>query len=301
MASKRRQAEIQRVTYRRAAPFLLPAAALYTIFLLFPLVQTLWLSFNKWNGFKTVAPKWVGLQNYKDEFTLDPVFGTAVKNSLIWVILSLLIPVLLGLLLALALNRKLWGRNILRSIFYIPAVLAGIAVATMWNWIYNPDFGLLNSIAFALGHPEWQKQWLGDPHMALYCIFVAFVWQATGMTMVLFLAGLQAVPKELDEAAHVDGANAWQRFWAVTVPALQPTTTVVITLTIVNSLKVFDLVVGTTNGGPAQSTQVLALWSYYQSFGNHTFGLGAALATVLLAITLCLVLPYMVWNLRRDK
>ena len=265
------------------------------------MIQTIYLSFTRWNGFKTVKPIWVGLENYRYEFTNDPVFVTALKNSVIWVILSLLLPMVLGLLLALALNRKLIGRNILRSLFYIPAVLAGIAVASMWNWIYNPDFGLLNSLANSLGHPEWQRQWLGNPKIALYCIFAAFIWQATGIIMVLYLAGLQAVPQELVEAARVDGANAWERFRAVVVPALRPTTAVVFTLTIINSLKVFDLVVGMTNGGPAQSTQVLALWSYYQSFGNHTFGTGAALATVLLAITLCLILPYMIWTLRGEK
>ncbi len=288
-------------SYWRAAPFLAPALILYVVFLIYPLFQTIYLSFTEWNGFKTVEPVWVGLKNYNKVFTDDPVFITAFKNSIIWVVLSLVLPVAFGLLLALALNKKLCGRNILRSLYYIPAVLAGIAVASMWKWIYNPDFGLLNSVAIALGHPEWQKQWLGDTRLALYCIFAAFIWQATGLIMVLYLAGLQAVPQELVEAARVDGANAWERFRAVVVPALRPTTAVVITLTIINSLKVFDLVVGMTNGGPAQSTQVLALWSYYQSFGNHTFGTGAVLSTVLLAITLCLILPYMIWTLKGQK
>jgi raffinose/stachyose/melibiose transport system permease protein len=289
------------VSYWQATPFLGPAVILYSVFLIYPLLQTIYLSFTRWNGFKTVKPVWVGLENYRYVISSDPVFITAFKNSLIWVVLSLLLPMFLGLLLALALNRKLMGRNILRSLFYIPAVLAGIAVASMWKWIYNPDFGLLNSLANSLGHPEWQKQWLGDPKIALYCIFAAFIWQATGIIMVLYLAGLQAVPQELMEAARVDGANAWERFRAVVVPALRPTTAVVITLTIINSLKVFDLVVGMTNGGPAQSTQVLALWSYYQSFGNQTFGIGAVLATALLLITLCLILPYMIWTLRGEK
>lgn len=288
-------------SYLRALPFIGPALVLYSLFLIYPLLQTIWLSFTEWNGFKTVEPVYVGLNNYKYIFTQDPVFITALKNSVIWVTLSLALPMLLGLLLALALNRKLKGRNFLRSVFYIPAVLAGIAVASMWKWIYNPDFGLLNSIAISLGHPEWQSQFLGDPKIALYCIFAASIWQSTGVTMVLYLAGLQAVPQELNEAARVDGAGAWQRFRAVTLPALRPTTTVVFTLTIIGSLKVFDLVVGMTNGGPAQSSQVLALWSYYQSFGNHTFGSGAALSTVLLVITLSLILPYMIWTLRSDN
>jgi raffinose/stachyose/melibiose transport system permease protein len=290
-----------RVSYFRALPFLAPATVLYSIFVIYPLLQTIWLSFTKWNGFKTVEPVFVGLKNYRYIFTKDPVFYTALKNSFIWVILSLLIPMLLGLLLAVALNQNIVGRNFFRSVFYIPAVLAGIAVSAMWNWIYNPDFGVINSIFTYLGHPEWGQQWLGDPKLALFSIFVPYVWQATGFIMVLYLAGLQSVPQDLLEAARVDGANAWQRFWAVTVPALRPTTSVVLALTIINSLKVFDLVVGMTNGGPAQATQVLALWSYYQSFGNHTFGQGSALSTVLLGITLAIILPYLIWTLRGEK
>jgi raffinose/stachyose/melibiose transport system permease protein len=188
----------------------------------------------------------------------------------------------------------------MRAIFYIPAVFASITVAAMWRWIYNPTLGFVNQLLEAVGLGDWTQSWLGDPKFALASIFVANIWQAVGFSMVLFLAGLQTVPEELMEAAKLDGANAWQRFRAVTVPALRPTTVVVIILTIINSLKVFDLVVGMTGGGPAQSTQVLALWSYTQSFTNHQFGMGGAVATVLLIVTLAIVIPYMAWSLKGE-
>jgi raffinose/stachyose/melibiose transport system permease protein len=179
-------------------------------------------------------------------------------------------------------------------------VFASITVAAMWRWIYNPTLGFVNQLLTGIGLEQYTQSWLGDPRFALASIFVANIWQAVGFSMVLFLAGLQGVPHELIDASKVDGAGAWQRFLAVTLPALRPTTVVVVILTIINSLKVFDLVVGLTGGGPAQSTQVLALWSYQQSFTNHQFGMGGAVATVLLIVTLALVIPYMLWSMRGD-
>ncbi|WP_082097451.1 carbohydrate ABC transporter permease [Demequina silvatica] len=258
------------------------------------------LSFFTWSGFKTDEPAFVGIDNYVRMFTSDPVFWKAFGNSVIWVVLSLLVPMMLALLLALGLNRKMLGRNLLRSVFYLPAVFASITVAAMWRWLYNPTLGMVNQLLEAVGLEEWTRTWLGDPKIALYSVFVASVWQAVGFSMVLLLAGLQNVPQELVEAAKIDGANAWQVFRNVTIPALRPTFIVVVILTMINSLKVFDLIVGMTGGGPAQSTQVLALWSYTQSFTNHSFGQGGAVATVLLLVSLALVVPYMLWTMRGE-
>ena len=279
--------------------FLLPALAIYGVFALYPMVDGLWLSFYDWDGI-SADRNWVGLENYVQIFTQDPVFWTAVQNSVIWVVLSLIIPTAIGLAFAVALDQKLRGRNAFRAALYLPAVIASIAVATMWSWMYNPIFGIVNATFEALGL-EWLIQdWLGDPDIALYSILVAYAWQATGMAMVLFLAGLQNVPAELKEAARADGANRWQVFRAVTFPALMPTFVVVTVLSIINSLKVFDLVYGMTAGGPAQSTQVLALWSYTQSFTLHDYGNGMAVAMVLLAVTLAIVIPYYFWLGRGD-
>jgi len=283
-----------------ALPYLLPAVALYGYFIAYPMLDSIRLSFYKWSGFRTETPEFVGLDNYRRLFTADPVFWKAFGNSVIWVVLSLLIPMVLGLLLALALNRRIVGRNLMRSVIYIPAVFASITVAAMWRWIYNPTLGLVNQGLEAVGLGDWAQSWLGDPKIALYSVFAASVWQAVGFPMVLFLAGLQSVPPELVDAAKIDGAGTWQVFRNVTLPALRPTTVVVVILTIINSLKVFDLIVGMTGGGPAQSTQVLALWSYTQSFTNHSFGAGGAVATVLLVLSLCLVIPYMAWSMKGD-
>ena len=281
-----------------ALPYLIPTIVLYGYFIVYPMLDSVRLSFYKWSGFRTETPEFVGLANYIRMFTKDPVFWQALRNSIFWVVLSLAVPMLLGLLLALALNRKMIGRNLMRSVFYIPAVFASITVAAMWRWIYNPTLGLINQLLTAIGLESWTQSWLGDPKFAFYSVFIASIWQAVGFPMILFLAGLQGVPPELVEAAKLDGASAWQVFRNVTMPALRPTTTVVVILTTINSLKVFDLIVGMTGGGPAQSTQVLALWSYTESFSNHQFGAGGAVSTVLLLVCLCLVIPYLVWSMK---
>lgn len=281
-------------------PFLLPALIIYAVFALYPMVGALELSFYNWDGV-SADRNFVGLQNYVQIFTQDPVFWTAVRNSIAWVVMSLIVPTLVGLMLALALNQQLFARTAFRAIFYLPAIIASIAVATIWSWMYNPILGVVNAALKSLGMSEAIRDWLGDPKIALFSIFIAYVWQSSGVSMVLFLAGLQGVPEELKEAARVDGANRWHVFWHVIRPCLRETFVVVTVLTVINSLKVFDLIVGMTSGGPAQSTQVLALWSYTQSFSLHDFGNGMAIAMVLLAITLIIVVPYLLWTSREDK
>lgn len=282
-------------------PYLIPAGLLYLVFVAYPMLDAVRLSFFDWSGFRTQEQIFVGLDNYIRLFTFDPVFWTAFKNTVIWVVLSLLVPVVLSLILAIAMNRRMLGRNTFRSIFYMPAVFASITVAAVWRWIYNPTLGALNQFLEAVGLGSWTREWLGDPAIAIYSVFAASIWQAVGFGLVLFLAGLQQVSQDHLDAARVDGANSWQTFRHVTIPALRPTTTVVIVLTIINSLKVYDLVVGMTGGGPAQSTQVLALWSVTQSLYNHNFGVGSAIATVLLVLSLALVVPYLIWSLKEDK
>jgi raffinose/stachyose/melibiose transport system permease protein len=265
------------------------------------MINAIYLSFHSWTGFSRSPIDFVGLSNYQAIFFRDPVFWTAFRNTFIWVALSLIIPTVLGLMLALAVNERLPGRNLFRTIFYLPAVLAPIAVATMWRWMYNPNFCVVNDSLRRLGLDGLAQQWLGEPRIALFSIFVASVWIVTGLNMVLFLAGLQNVEQELVDAAHIDGAGPVNVFRFVTLPALRPVVIIVVVLTIINSLKVFDLIVGMTGGGPAQSTQVLALWSYTQSFGHHSFGTGNAIAVVLLVITLIIVIPYLVWSMREDR
>jgi raffinose/stachyose/melibiose transport system permease protein len=298
----RRRRRILHVGFLAALPFLAPVLLMYGMFVISPMISSIVLSFFDWSGYEGAPRTFVGLDNYIRVFTADPVFWQAFFNTVQWVLLSMIIPVALGLAMALALNRPIFGRNVFRSVFYIPGVVAAIAVANMWRWIYNPNLGVGASLGKALGLP-WLAdiQWLGNPNLALYSVFVAFVWQIAGTNMVLFIAGLQGVSQEQTEAARVDGANARQVFWNVTLPALRPALVIVIVTTVIHSIKLFDLIVGMTGGGPAQRTQVLALWSYTQSFLNSDYGVGNAIATILLFVTLIVVVPYILWTARSTK
>lgn len=281
-----------------ACLFLAPALLVYVVFAVFPLFDVVWLSFMKWNGL-TPEREFVGWANYVGVLRSDPVFWGALRNTLVWTLLAVAIPPLIGFALALGLNQNLPGRVPLRALFYLPVIIAPIAVATMWRWMYDPFFGLFNALLGALGLQHLIQDWLGDRDVALYAVFVAYVWQSVGFSMVLFMAGLQSVSQTLLEAARIDGAGRWGAFRHVTLPALKPTIAIVVILSMINSLKAFDIVYGMTGGGPVQSTQMLALWAYSQSMQIYDFGRGSAISVILLAITLVIVLPYLRWTQHR--
>ncbi|MBX5193800.1 sugar ABC transporter permease [Rhizobium sp. NZLR10] len=284
----------------QAAILLVPALAIYAVFALYPMLNVVILSFQKWNGLDANR-QFVGIANYSAIFTRDPVFWVAFRNTVIWTLMSLIFPPMVGLLLALSLNQKIFGRNGLRAIFYLPVIIAPIAVATMWKWMYDPFFGLFAQLLTSWGMQSWIKDWLGNRDIALYSVFVAYLWQTVGFSMVLFLAGLQSVSQTLVEAARIDGAGRWAVFKHVTLPALRPTITIVLVLSIISSLKAFDIVYGLTGGGPAQSTQMLALWAFTQAMQIFDFGRGAAISVVLLLITMAVVIPYLRWTQKHEE
>jgi len=301
----RRQLPSRREVWSGRSPFvqglvmLAPAVLIYAVFAFYPMLDVIHLSFLKWNGLTDNRP-FVGFNNYVQIFTADPVFWVAFRNVVIWTSLSIVIPPMIGFSLALGLNQPLPGRNPLRAVYYLPVIIAPIAVATMWRWMYDPFSGLFNQILTGIGMPGLILDWLGDRNVALYSMFAASVWQSVGFSMVLFLAGLQGVSQTLLEAARIDGAGRFGSFRYVTLPALRSTVTIVLILSLINSLKAFDLVYGMTGGGPAQSTQMLAMWSYTQAMQLGNFGNGSAISVVLLLVTLVIVVPYLRWTLRRE-
>ncbi|MGO7956618.1 carbohydrate ABC transporter permease [Rhizobium leguminosarum] len=284
----------------QALILLVPALAIYAVFALYPMLNVVILSFQKWNGLDPNR-QFVGIANYQAIFTKDPVFWVAFRNTVIWTVMSLIFPPMVGLLLALSLNQKIFGRNGLRAIFYLPVIIAPIAVATMWKWMYDPFFGLFSQLLTSWGMQGWINDWLGNRDIALYSVFVAYLWQTVGFSMVLFLAGLQNVSQTLVEAARIDGAGRWKVFKHVTLPALRPTITIVLVLSVISSLKAFDIVYGLTGGGPAQSTQMLALWAFTQAMQIFDFGRGAAISVVLLLITMAVVIPYLKWTQKHEE
>ena len=282
-----------RLSANQGLALLAPALLVYCVFALYPMLNVVFLSFMEWNGL-TATKQFVGLDNYVQVFTQDPVFWQAVRNTVLWTVLSVIFPPAMGFALALALNQNIPGRGPLRALFYLPVIIAPIAVATMWRWMYDPFFGLFNATLTMLGLEGLIQDWLGDRNVALYAMFVASVWQTVGFSLVLFLAGLQNV-SETSSRLLASRREALEVFRFVTLPALRPSITIVLILSVINSLKAFDIVYGMTRGGPAQSTQMLALWAYTQAMQLGDFGRGAAISVVLLLITVAIVVPYMRW------
>ncbi|WP_019535117.1 carbohydrate ABC transporter permease [Paenibacillus ginsengihumi] len=279
--------------------YLLPALVIYLIVIFVPTLNTLYLSFFKWNG---VAPDktFVGLHNYTNLFLHDTVFGTALKNNLLWVAGSLLFVIGFGLLLALLLNAKLKGRIVFRGVFYFPYVLSGVIVATMWAWMYNPTQGFVNKVLESVGLESWAQAWLADPRTALGAVFIAALWHGIGQPMVLFLAGLQTIPADPYEAAIIDGAKRYQTFWHITLPLLRETFIIVFATTFIAAMKVYDIIYAMTAGGPAESTQVLSSWMYYQTFKFANIGSGSAISMILVLVSMVIIIPYVIFTTRRS-
>jgi len=279
---------------------LAPALAVYFLFAVYPMLDVIRMSFSSWNGLDAES-SFVGLANFRAVLTTDPVFWGALVNTVWWTALAVTVPNLFAFGLALALNQNLPGRSALRVVFYLPVIIASIAVATIWKWMYDPFFGLFSNLLTEWGWQGLIADWLGDRRIALWSVFVAHLWQSVGFSMVLFLAGLQSVSTTLIEAARIDGAGRWRVFRHVTLPALKPTIAIVFVLSVINSLKAFDIVYGMTGGGPAQSTQMLAMWAYTQSMQLGDFGKGAAISVILLAVTLVVVIPYLKWTMGQSE
>lgn len=279
--------------------FLLPALLVYLTVIFIPSFYSLYLSFFSWNG---VAPakEFVGLQNYADLIMKDAVFAKALLNNILWSIGSLTIILGLGLSLALLLNKKIKGRIAFRGIFYFPYVLSGVVVATIWTWIYNPMQGFINKALESLGLESWTRAWLAEPKYALAAVFVAAVWQGVGQPLVLFLAGLQTIPADPYEAAIIDGAKPYQRFWYITIPMLRETFIIVVAITMVASMKVYDIIYAMTGGGPAESTHVLASWMYIQTFKFANIGTGSAISMFLVLITMIIIVPYVFYTTKKS-
>jgi raffinose/stachyose/melibiose transport system permease protein len=287
--------------YLRFLPwvFIAPALVIYTVIVVYPMIYSSYLSLFRWDG---ISPRkvFVGLQNYVILLTQNEVFWIALKNNAVWLVASLLLPTSIGLGFALILNSKFRGSHVFRSIFYFPAVLSLAVVGLIWTWIYHPDLGLLNQALNSAGLKSLTRNWLSDPQIALYPVIIAATWNAVGLPMLLFLAGLQTVPEELLEAAKIDGAGPIRRFLLVTFPLLRETTLIVLAITAINALKAYDIVYAMTNGGPANRTQLLSTWMYFLTYNYNTVGQGTAIAVILFAITLIFAIPYIRFMTRKS-
>ncbi len=275
----------------RLSLFLMAAGplAFFLVFVIWPLAQSMYYSLTKWNGLS--APVFIGLDNFSRALS-DPNFIRAFQNTAIWLIVAVTVPTILGLLLAVLLDRPLRGSRLYKSAFYLPITLSLVVVGQVWTWIYQPEWGLINSVLEAVGLGDLTRAWLGDPQTALIAVIVAWCWQQTALALILYLAALTTVPKDLLEAAAIDGANGRQQFLRIIVPLLRPASIVVITLAVINTLKGFDIVFVLTKGGPFHMSSNLAMFMYEETFFKYRLGYGAAIATALFALAIIVVIIY---------
>jgi multiple sugar transport system permease protein/N,N'-diacetylchitobiose transport system permease protein len=283
---------------RLAAVLLLPSVVVVFGIVVYPLLRTLWTSFYAVNSPFPGHYPFVGLGNYRQTFS-NPDFWAAIRRTAYFTVVSTFLELGLGILLGLLLNVQFRGRWILRSIVVLPWALPTIVNATMWRWIFNPEYGALNALLTQLHLIPQYRSWLGSPFLALNMVILADVWKNTPLAAFLVLAGLQTIPKDLHEAARVDGAGPIRAFFSITLPLLTSTILVILVVRTIEAFKVFDIIYVMTRGGPANGTQSIAYYAYLQAFSNQRFGYGAALAYVIALFILVFALVY-VRLLRRE-
>jgi multiple sugar transport system permease protein len=273
--------------------FILPNVVGFLVFSAVPVLGALAISTLDWDMLG--APRFVGLGNYAELLGRDALFRQVLGNTAYYVLGTVPTGLVLGLALALAMNARVPGIAFLRAVFFMPVIASSVAVAMVWRWLYNRDFGLIDAVLSGLGLPA--VPWLSSTEWAMPAVIVLAVWKHLGFNMVLYLAGLQSVPQPLYEAAEIDGANAWQRLRHVTLPALAPTTFFVLVISVIGSFQVFDLAFVLTSGGPANATTTVVMYVYAQAFQLFRMGYAAAVAWLLFGIVLAVTLVQ--WRLQR--
>jgi len=275
--------------------FILPWFIGFLVFTAGPLLSSFYLSFTEWGFVDT--PVWVGFDNYR-QIPDDPIFEIALRNTVTFTVATVPLIMVVSLCLALLMSRDLHGMHVFRTIFYIPAVIGGVAMALIWSWVFNPDYGILNYILdqLGLGTPNW----LGSQEWAMRAVILLSVWNV-GFPMIVFIAGLENIPKDLYEAATLDGAGRWQKLRSITLPLLSPTIFFVLVTSIISSFQIFDVVyvISGGDGGPLRSTLVYLLYYYQTAFSYFDVGYASALIWVffvaLLALTLIVFTTQRLW------
>jgi multiple sugar transport system permease protein/raffinose/stachyose/melibiose transport system permease protein len=278
--------------------FLLPALALIGVFTLIPFVQGIVLSFQSWDGVSTDTP-FVGFDNYLRVFQ-DNIFWSSMLNAVIFGAVGLLIGGALSLGMAMAVNKAKHLSAFFRTAYYVPGVFSVVVVGMMFSWLLDPRIGIVNRLLGAIGLDWLQHNWLNDADTSIWAVAAVFVWYHWGFGFLLFLAGLQDIPKEYYEAAELDGAPAWARFRYITWPDLAPVTTIVSILTLLGGLQIFGTVQVLTNGGPGYHTEVPTLRIYKEAFEFQRYGSAAAMSVVF-GLALVALSLFQLWISRRSN
>ncbi|MGC1021246.1 sugar ABC transporter permease [Pantoea agglomerans] len=286
---------------RQAWVLLAPMLLVMLLLTAWPLLRTIWLSFTDAALIGSgETPAWIGLENYLYALS-DPDFRASIWRTLYFTLVSVTVEGIIGVLVALLLNHKFIGRNVLRVLVILPWALPTIVNAMMWRLNFNPDYGSINALLSQLGIIDGYRSWLGSPEAALDAVMFADIWKNYPLVTLLVLAALQSIPEDLFEAARLDGASAWRRFRAITFPAIVAPLGVALVLRTIDAFKIFDIIYVMTRGGPVDSTKTLSFFVYQESFSYLRAGSGAAYAILMTLMCALLITLYllMLWHQRR--
>ncbi|WMT40764.1 sugar ABC transporter permease [Paenibacillus sp. D2_2] len=265
---------------------LLPALFIFSFFVIIPILWSAWYGFYDWKGIG--AMKFIGFGNYM-EIIQDPVFAKSLRNNLIVVAASVFGQVPIALALALVLRQSTIFQRIIRSVVFLPMVLSSVVIGIIWGYIYHPQIGILNFLLDWIGLGTWKQAWLSNPNISMYMLAIPIIWNFIGPYMIMYIAALQNIPSEIEDASAIDGAKPMRMLFSIRIPMIWDTIKVTIVLCISGSLKTFDLIYVMTGGGPAHSTELLASYMYNNTFSIYRFGYGSAISTSIIIISIVLI------------
>ncbi len=282
---RKRSSGIERSQARAAYIFLIPVMLLFLVLAIIPMFAALYLSFTRYNVFRPA--QWIGWENYRSLLE-EEIFIQSIKNTIYYVVGTVPASMIIALALALLLNRKIRGRIVYRTIYFLPTIISMVAVSMIWMWLFNSQSGLLNKYIVKLGIAP--QDWLGDPRLAMPSIIVMSIWKGLGYNVVIYLAGLQGIPEYLYEAATIDGANEWGYFRHITLPLLKPTTLFILVISCIGAFQVFEQIYIMTQGGPINSTTTMVHQIYQHAFQFLEMGYASAMSFILFGAILILSL-----------
>lgn len=265
---------------------LLPTLCLYLFFVIIPIFWSAYYGFFDWKGIGTA--KYIGLDNYV-EVIKDPIFWKSFKNNMLIVAASVFGQVPIALLLSLLLMRSTLFQRVIRASVFMPMVLSSVVVGIIWSYIYHPQIGILNFMLDHAGLASWKKAWLSDPKVSMYALMVPVIWNYIGPYLIMFIAALQNISPEIDDASQIDGVGPVRKLFQITLPMIWDTIKVAVVLCISGSLKSFDLIYVMTGGGPAHSTELLASYMYNNTFNVFRYGYGSAVSTAIIILSMLLI------------
>ncbi|RCW50611.1 carbohydrate ABC transporter permease [Halanaerobium sp. ST460_2HS_T2] len=275
---------------------LIPAYIFYLLYLIVPIPLSFYYSLFSWSGIKDLV--FVGLENWQLVLQ-DEIFWKALSNNFLLVILSLLIQIPIGLLLGVFISKKIKGYKIFRVVFFLPYIMSAVAVGILFSYIYDPNFGLLNNLLQMIGLGSLQSAWLGNRSLAIFSVIGAISWRFTPFYMILFSAALVSIPQSIYEAARIDGARGWQRFFSITLPMIKPTIVNACILSLTGSLKAFGLAFTMTGGGPNHASELMATYMYKTAFTDMEMGYGSTIGIYLFLIAFSISMTVLFFSKRK--